>query len=189
MHFGHLADLAGPDHLGALPGPLVGIALVAHLRGDLVLVGRLQHLARFPDGAGERLLHVDVLAALHAPHGRGGVHEIGNRDDDGVDVIGLFVEHLAEIFILRDLVVLPLNLRAARSSSTSQSATIFSAEQPGCRCWLCRPRRSRRYSTFHWATCSRESAAKVRFRIHRSELRRPATARRRNIVWCNRMPR
>ena len=59
--------------------------------------------ARFPDGARERLLHVDVLAALHAPDGRGGVHEIGNGDDDRVDVLAFLVEHLAEVFVLGSL--------------------------------------------------------------------------------------
>ena len=48
-----------------LPRAFVRIALVAHLRGDFVFVGRVHQLARFPDGAGQRLLHVDVLAALH----------------------------------------------------------------------------------------------------------------------------
>ena len=69
VDFGDVADLAGPDHLRALAGAFVRVALVAHLRRDLILGGRLGEHARFPDGARQRLLHVDVLAALHAAHG------------------------------------------------------------------------------------------------------------------------
>ncbi len=130
MHFRDVADLAGPDHLGRLPRSFVRIALVAHLCRDLVFVRCLLQLARFPDGAGQRLLHVHVLAALHAPSGRGGVHEIGNGDDDGVDIRALLIQHLAEVFILRNLFVLFEFSARRAASSTSQSATMFSPEQP-----------------------------------------------------------
>ena len=106
VHFGHVADLARPDHFGGLARAFVRVALVAHLRGDLVFVRRLHQLPRFPHRARERFLHVNMLAALHAPHGRGSVHEIGNGHDHGVDIIALFFEHLAEVFILCGLFVL-----------------------------------------------------------------------------------
>ncbi len=106
VHFGDVADLAGPDHFGALPRTFVRIALIAHLRGDLIFVRRLHQLPRFPHRARERFLHINVLAALHAPHGCGSVHEIRNGHDDGVDIVGLFVEHLAEVFVFGGLFVL-----------------------------------------------------------------------------------
>ena len=106
VHFGDVADLARPDHFGALPAAFIGVALVAHLRRDVVLGGRFRELARLPDRARQRLLHVHVLAALHAAGSRRGVHEIGNRDDDRVDAAAFLVEHLAEIPILGRLVEL-----------------------------------------------------------------------------------
>ena len=44
---------------------VAGRALVAHLRGDLVLGGHLAHLPGFPDAVRQRLLAVDMLAQLH----------------------------------------------------------------------------------------------------------------------------
>ena len=104
VHFGDVADVAVPDDLRGLPRAFVGIALVAHLRGDLVFRGRLAQLARFPDRAHQRLLHVHVLAALHAPHGRRGVHVVRYGDDHGVDVLAFLIQHLPEVFVLRRLV-------------------------------------------------------------------------------------
>jgi hypothetical protein len=98
MHFRDVADYARPDHLGALPRAFVGVTLVAHLGGHSVLISHLAHLPRFPNGADERFLHVNVLAAFHRPDGRGGMHEIGNGDNHRVDAFFL-VEHLAEVFV------------------------------------------------------------------------------------------
>lgn len=100
VDFSHVADLTGPNHFGGLAGALIRVALIAHLGGDFVLVGRFAEHARFPDGAGEGFLDVDMLAALHAPVGGDGVHEIGDGDDDRVDIAALLVEHFAEIFVL-----------------------------------------------------------------------------------------
>src|ERR1051325_1400251 len=74
------------------------VALVAHLRGDLGLLGFPGELARFGYGPRERLLHVDVLAEFHGRERDGRVHVIGRSDDDGVDVL-LFFEHLAIVFV------------------------------------------------------------------------------------------
>jgi hypothetical protein len=84
----------------------VGEALVAHLGRDLIFDRGLLQEARFPDGAGERLFDVDVLAALHAGEGDGGVHEIGHADGDGVDILALFLQHHAEVFVLGSLLEL-----------------------------------------------------------------------------------
>ena len=106
MHFGHIADLAGPDHFRALPRTFVRITLVAHLGGDLVFRRCVGELPAFPDGVRQRLLHEHVLAALHGPHGGGGVHEVRYGHDHRVDVMALLIEHDAEIFVLRRFVVL-----------------------------------------------------------------------------------
>ena len=66
MRFGDIADGAGPDDLGGHAVALVREALVAHLRGDLVFLRGFEQDARLPGSARQRLLAVDVLAALHA---------------------------------------------------------------------------------------------------------------------------
>ena len=80
VRFGDVADGARPDDLRRHAIALVREALVAHLGGDLVLHRGLLQQARFPRRAGQRLFQVDVLAALHAGQGHGGVHEIGDAD-------------------------------------------------------------------------------------------------------------
>ena len=73
---------------------------------------------------GQRLLAVDVLAALDRRHRDDGVHVVGRADDDRVDVL-LLVEHLAEVLV-------PLRLGnfvedlGGGVQSTSHSATMFS---------------------------------------------------------------
>ena len=103
---------------------LVREPLVAHLRGDLVLHRRLLQQPRLPRRPGQRLLDVDVLAALHAGQRHGGVHEVGDADGAGVDVLAFLVQHDAEVFVLGDVVL--LEVVPARASSTSHSATMFS---------------------------------------------------------------
>ena len=66
VHLGHIADRARPYDLRRHTVALVREALVAHLRRDLVLRRRFHQQARFPRRARQRLLHVDVLAVLHA---------------------------------------------------------------------------------------------------------------------------
>ena len=102
MHFGDVADVAVPDDFAALAGARVGVSLVAHLRRDAVSGGGLLQLLRFPDGARERLLTVDMFAASHGPQRSGGMHVIGTGDQYGVDIRGLLVEHATEIFVLRN---------------------------------------------------------------------------------------
>src|ERR1035438_8827549 len=71
-----------------------------------VFVRALLKLTCFPNGASQWFLYVHVLTAFHAPHGRGGMHEIGNADDDSVDVRALLIQHFAEVFILREFFIL-----------------------------------------------------------------------------------
>ena len=100
VHLAHLADGAGLEPLLHQAQPLFRVALIAHLRDDLVLARRFGQGARLADGAGQRLLHVDVLAELHRRHGHEGVRVIGRRDDDRVDVL-LLLEHHAVVLVLR----------------------------------------------------------------------------------------
>jgi len=99
VDFADLADFAAPNNFGALTGAFVGVALVAHLCGDLVFRSGGAKLAGFPDGTDERFLHVDVLAALHAPDRRSGVHVVRDGDDNRVNIICFLVEHLPEVAV------------------------------------------------------------------------------------------
>ena len=104
MRFGHVADRAGPDNLRSHADAFMRVSLVTHLRGDFVLDGRVGQQARLPGCSGQRFLHVDVLAALHAGVRHCGVHVVGDADGAGVDVLSFFIQHDAEIFVLGRLV-------------------------------------------------------------------------------------
>ena len=79
---------------------VVRVALVAHLRDDRLLLGRLLlQVPRFVDRPAERLLDVDVLAGIHRVRGDDGVHVIRRGDDDRVEVL-LLLEHLAVVAVL-----------------------------------------------------------------------------------------
>ena len=93
----HLADGPVADPLDQQAARLEGVALVAHLRDDLVFLGGLGHRAAFGDRVGQRLLAVDVLAVLHGGDRGHGVVMVGRGDHDGVDLFGHLVEHLAEV--------------------------------------------------------------------------------------------
>ena len=106
VDFGDIADRARPDDLGRHTVAFVREALVAHLRGHAVFRRRFHQQARFPRRPRQRLFHVDVLAVLHAGERHRGVHEIGNADGDGIDILAFLLEHDAEIFVLGLLVEL-----------------------------------------------------------------------------------
>ena len=115
MHLAHLADRAGIEPLLHQAQALFRVALVAHLRHDLVLARRLGQRPGLADGARQRLLHVDVLAELHRGHRDHGVRVIGRRDEHRVDVL-LLLEHHAEVLVvgrLRELVERRAALRRA----------------------------------------------------------------------------
>ena len=99
MYFRYIANRAGPDDLRRHADTLMRVALVAHLRRDLVFGGGIEQQACFPRRAGKRLFDVDVLAALHGVQADGGMHVIGYADGAGVDVLAFLVEHDAEIFV------------------------------------------------------------------------------------------
>ena len=56
-------------------------------------------VAHFGDVIAQRLLHADVLAVLDGVHGGEVVRVVGGGDDDAVDVLGDFIEHLAEVLV------------------------------------------------------------------------------------------
>ena len=88
-----------------MTGAFVAISTVAHLLNHVVLGGDLGEFRRFPYGPRQRLLAVDMFAPRHGPHGRHAVPMVGSGDGDGVDIVGLLVEHFLELFIPPGLLV------------------------------------------------------------------------------------
>jgi len=107
VDFPDVAQDAIFDQLDAAPELPAGGALVAHLGGDLLLLRRLAHPARFVDAAGHRFLDEGVLAGLHRGHTGDGVGMVRRGDDDAVDLLLHLVEHLAEIVERGDVGVFP----------------------------------------------------------------------------------
>ena len=98
---GDVADGPGGDVLGHAADRLAAIALVAHLRQDLLLPGGLGQGIALGDVVGQRLLAEDVLAVVDGADGRRGVVVVGRGDQDHVEVLVALVEHLA--IVVEDL--------------------------------------------------------------------------------------
>ena len=94
MDLGDIPEMAALDVGGDEAVSLVGVSLVAHLRGELVFIDSLCKLARFPDGAGKWLLGEDVLPCVECPHRGGVVGVVGRADHYGIEIPGLLLEHL-----------------------------------------------------------------------------------------------
>src|SRR5439155_1043039 len=90
--FADRADHAGPDGLLQHSRVAAGLPAVAHLRGDLRLTGRLSDAPGFPDGVGQGLFAIDVLAALDRLHRGERVVVVRGRDDDAVEAIPQLVQ-------------------------------------------------------------------------------------------------
>ena len=99
VDFRDLADGAVPDPLAEPTNVVGGVSLIAELRDDLVLAGRLHHLPHFVDRVGQRFFTVHVLAAANGIHHRHGVRVVRRTDDDRVDLAVQLVEHRAKVAI------------------------------------------------------------------------------------------
>ena len=91
------------DDAGVLPGlelevVRLGVALVAHLRGELGVLprGGHQQLA-LVEGARHGLFHIHVLAAVEGEHRDGEMREVRDGDAHGVEMVRVLVEELAEV--------------------------------------------------------------------------------------------
>ena len=76
---------------------VAGVALVAHLRRDLVFRGGLHEKFALLERVGEGLFGEDGKPALHGGHEGGEVRVVGRHHRDGVDLAVHLVEHLAEV--------------------------------------------------------------------------------------------
>ena len=66
MDFADLANRAGPDNFAKLAVAHTGMALVTHLRGDLIFAGGVGEFACFPNRVRQRLLAINVFAMFIA---------------------------------------------------------------------------------------------------------------------------
>ncbi len=118
----HFLDGTDDTALDALDGRLeiaAGVPLVAHLRDHAVPLGCVAHRVALLDGPGQRLLTVDMLAKLHRGQRNRSVHVIGCRDDHGVEVVRLFIEHFS---------IVRVELQACRSFMVDNTRGAFGVD-------------------------------------------------------------
>lgn len=98
VDFGDIAEEAAVDEFVDAAVAVIGVALVAHLSGDLVFLGAFEELASFPDRVDEGFLGVAGLAGHEAEGSGHVVLVVRGGDDDGVVVLFL-VEELAVVLV------------------------------------------------------------------------------------------
>ena len=119
-----LAEDAAHEDLDRAALAVRAVAVVAHLRDDAARPRDVAEALGLPPRAHERLLHVDVAAALHRGDRAGGVHVVGRRDDDRVEVL-LLVKQRAPVLVRT-------HLRAARRDllrGRAQAVEVHVAER------------------------------------------------------------
>jgi len=127
---GHVAEDALPDPLDQQADMLAGVALVAHLRGDVLGLGQIAELAGLVEVVTEGLLAVDAAPRLQGADAGGEVMVVGRGHPDRVQVL-LLVEELAIVGVYLRVGNLPwifLIAPAACLVSTSAAAMICSPE-------------------------------------------------------------
>ena len=77
----------------------IGAPLVTHVGDDARLRRGLVQVTDFADVIAKRFLHADVLFVLQRPHGSEIMRVVWGGDNDTIDLVGHFVEHLAEVLI------------------------------------------------------------------------------------------
>ena len=105
--------------------PIGGVALIAHLADDLIIVRGFFQRSDLPDVVGERLFHIDVFSRLHRGHGRGKVRVIGRGNHHGVDLLAHFIEHDAQILEALGFRILLIGFRRGLIAHIAQSDDIF----------------------------------------------------------------
>ena len=95
---GHVAEASLPDPLAQQSQALAGVALVAHLSGDLLRLGELAQLAGLVNIVAQRLLAVDGQPGVEGADAGGKVTVIGRGDPNGVEMF-LLIEELAVVAI------------------------------------------------------------------------------------------
>ncbi len=87
VHFADFPDRPGPDQFHHAPVVSAGVNLGAELGGQPGFAGQLGHHSRLGNGAGQRLLAVEVPSAAQGRHARHGVGVIRGGHHDGVEIL------------------------------------------------------------------------------------------------------
>ena len=124
------ADGAALDQLDDAAVIVRGMNLRAHLRGDFGLDRRFGDEARFPDGVGERLFAVNVLARPKRRHGRESVRVLCRADHDGVEALVIVVK-LAEVDVFLGSAMFLRRLAKALLVDVAQSDNVFAGHVRG----------------------------------------------------------
>ena len=95
VHVQHFAQAAARDVIPRRNGVRRAAVLKPGLNDPLVLAGRFDHLAAFPDRQRDVLLDIHVLAGLAGPNSRQRVPLFGRGDDNALHL--LVVQNRAEI--------------------------------------------------------------------------------------------
>ena len=105
VQFEHFAKGAVVHHLFPELKTGTGVALVAHLGHDLVLLRGFKKSHAFTVGSGEWFLDVDVLAEFHGRKSGNGVDMVRGGDHHRVDLVLVLGEHLAVVGVAGDVLV------------------------------------------------------------------------------------
>ena len=135
VHLGDIADDAALQDLRAAAHGVERAALVAHLHDDAVVLRRLVEVLELPQGADERLLHVDVDALLHRADRDRTVNVVGRRDRHRLDAKHAGIVHeLAVVGVernLRDVNAEGLEVLSRRNDAKNVSIRIADRHEFG----------------------------------------------------------
>ncbi len=96
-HFADITDHTRANRFDRLANAVARMTLVAHLRDHLVALAGFEESSRLPDVVRERLLCVNMNAALHGRKRSGEMRVVRRRDHHCIDVLVHLVEHHAEV--------------------------------------------------------------------------------------------
>lgn len=96
-NFADITDHTRANRFDRLANAIAGMTLVAHLRDHLVAIAGFEESSRLPDVVCERLLRVDMNAALHGRKRSCEMRVVRRRDDHGIDLLVHLVEHHAKV--------------------------------------------------------------------------------------------
>ena len=97
MSFEQIAKESGFTKGFANAKTVIGGSMVAHLSAASVFSSDFRHQTSFIDRTSQRFLAETVFAKTHAHQAGGGVHVVGSRAGERVDLVAHLVEHFAEV--------------------------------------------------------------------------------------------
>ena len=99
MDFLDFTDHSRLDPFVGQPRPFCRVALVSHLRCDPCGSGGLGQRPAFVEGMGKGFLAVHMFVSANRRHRSDRMGVVRRADRDGINVLGVFVDHLTKIFV------------------------------------------------------------------------------------------